>query len=78
MRGEIRIISYALSWDWKTQPNWVEVEEAIIDLFDNGYRPAFYEIETGSDQYALLISSEHGLSESRQIEIYDQTRLGHE
>ena len=57
-----------VDWDWKVQPNWAEIMQAVH--FVEG-KPFFTEAETGSDDYAVVISSAP-ISETEADRIYDQ------
>jgi hypothetical protein len=71
--SSITIINYATSWDWKEQPNWDSIQIAINELSRNGYRPYLYEVHTGSDEHALLISNQEDLTDKQIIEFYSKT-----
>lgn len=71
---QINQIHFELHWDWKSQPKWNEVEEAIIDLLDHDMKPHFYECESGGDDHGLLISSEempHEMAQALFDKIYN-------
>lgn len=46
-----------ITWDWKEQPNWKDVMKAIekAQSFNSGVR--IHEIETGADEYAIIVST---------------------
>lgn len=60
--------SYAFSWDWKDQPKWSEIFDAIQCLNEIGLSAYHYEIETGSDEYGLLVSANSGLDDKQAYE----------
>lgn len=47
-----------VTWDWKEQPRWAQIEAAVrhVEKFD--LKPSFIEFETGSDQHAVMIAPE--------------------
>jgi len=52
-------MNFAFRWDWKEQPNWIEISNAIAQIISNGYTTInLIEIETGADEYGLLVSTE--------------------
>ena len=69
-------ISFSFSWDWKSQPEWIGIFKAIDELFSRGHSAYHYEIETGSDEYGLLISGYSGFSQKEAVELWMQ--LQHE
>lgn len=44
-----------LTWDWREQPNLAELAELLLEL-TNG-RLHLKSVDTGSDQYAVVIST---------------------
>lgn len=51
---DFRKLFFVHEWDWKTHPDWGKVRKGINAL-QNAY-PYFYNVDTGSDSYAVLIS----------------------
>lgn len=47
-----------LTWDWKEQPNWGEIDLAISNMLKFNLKPVFIEFETGSDEHGLMIAPE--------------------
>lgn len=47
---------YTFVWDWKEQPPWNKISDAVNKLKQQSSDIIFYDIETGSDEYSLLIS----------------------
>ncbi len=45
-----------LTWDWRGQPNLQHLAKAVHDL--SGGRVSLYEVDTGSDQYAIVLADE--------------------
>lgn len=41
-----------ITWDWKAQPPWPEIQKAL----EMG--PRIEQVETGSDQYAIVIGAD--------------------
>ena len=60
--------NFSFSWDWKEQPPWDKIFKAIESLYSSDLTAFHYEIETGSDEYGLLISAN---SEYTQQEAFD-------
>ena len=46
-----------ITWDWREQPNWNHVIKAIDKVrgFNSGMK--IFEIETGSDDYAIIVAT---------------------
>lgn len=65
--------TYAFCWDWKAQPNWKIIFEAVQDLQDQNLGAYHYEIETGSDEYGLLVSAHSGLTDSEAYRVWCET-----
>lgn len=45
-----------LTWDWKEQPDFGEIGEAIKAVFDGKNCPIISCVDTESDQFAIVIS----------------------
>jgi len=45
------------TWDWKTQPEWHFIQSVISNFLGrHGYGIYIEEVETGNDEYAIVIS----------------------
>jgi len=53
-----------ISWDWREQPDWEEINDWLKEL---NCRPYFYEVNTGSDSYAVLIANTPLLTEEVEL-----------
>jgi hypothetical protein len=52
-----------VTWDWRDQPPWGQINEALASLLDARYAAAsdarIIEVpETGDDQYAVVVTDE--------------------
>ncbi len=56
--------AYIIEWDWKAQPPWDEVQEALRGTFSDG--PHFYEVDTESDSYAVVVANRTATKEEAQ------------
>ncbi|WP_143960261.1 hypothetical protein [Litoribacter populi] len=72
-RKEYIIINHAFTWDWKAQPDWQGIEDAITDIMDKGYKPSFHDMETGGDDHGLLITSVQNISTEKAMELFNDT-----
>lgn len=45
---------HIMTWDWKEQPDLTELAGRLLQLSEG--RIHLYEVETGSDQYAIVLS----------------------
>lgn len=54
--------TYSFRWDWKEQPNFTKMFKVIQMFSENNLTPYHYLIETGSDDYGLLITCDNTLS----------------
>lgn len=61
-----------LTWDWKEQPDWSEFAAALRKL---GARVRLYEVDTQSDQFALVLSNED-LTEADLAELWRPGSVG--
>jgi len=51
-------MNFAFKWDWKEQPNWLAIQEAVGKMIAAKCSMVlFLEIETESDENGLLITS---------------------
>lgn len=50
--SNVRIIS----WDWRGQPDIEELNEAVSAVFDGIHCPQVTSVDTGGDEYAVLVS----------------------
>ena len=57
--------TYSFCWDCKEQPTWTQIFKAIQDLNGQDLTAYHYEIETGSDEYGLLISAYSGFTDKQ-------------
>ena len=73
-KKEITIITFSLKWDYKDSPKWNEVQDAVNELFKKGFTPQFYDVNTFSDDYALLITNMRNLTEEQVESYFNQTR----
>lgn len=48
---------YAFCWDWKATPPFKKIVNSAIEMQQRGLDIAIYEINTGSDDEGLLLSS---------------------
>jgi len=62
-------LDYSFTWDWKEQPNWNKIADAIGELNENTRdKIRFYDIETRSDEYGLVISvNDYDETEAYQV-----------
>lgn len=65
--------NFAFCWDWKKQPNWKYIFNAIQELNSIGLTAYHYEIETGNDDYGLLISSTPSYNKTDAFSIWKKT-----
>ncbi len=42
-----------VEWDWKDEPDWEKINDLLAPW---SVRPFFYQVDTESDSYAVLIS----------------------
>lgn len=68
---DMKIKSKIISWDWKEKPNAEKIQSAI-DSFA-GFKTKIYNVETGSDDYAVVVSWAE-LTSSDAQSFYDQNR----
>jgi len=45
-----------LEWDWKTTPSWNEVLDAIYRIQEGGLKPQIIDVDTRSDQNAVILA----------------------
>lgn len=50
-----------ISWDWKEQPPWNKINEAIKEF----RCPAITKVHTDSDEYAVVVSSFEAVAKDR-------------
>ncbi|MAX81732.1 MAG: hypothetical protein CL843_16340 [Crocinitomicaceae bacterium] len=61
--GELKMENtFAFSWDWKETPDFEAIAEAWNKIAMAGLPPVKYNIDTGSDEYGLLLSSKQDLT----------------
>jgi hypothetical protein len=64
-----------VTWDWKEQPSWGAISSAMehVSFLASG-KISFYSVDTGSDDYAVVITGQHNQPENdtKAEEIYDQ------
>lgn len=66
-------IHHAFEWHYQSQPNWEAIEEAVIDLMDNGFKPCFYRLKHAGHKELLLITSVQGLSKVEAAHLFNKT-----
>lgn len=54
MTGDAEYWRRVITWDWREQPNLAELATAIRELSDD--RVHLTQVDTGSDQYAIVLS----------------------
>ena len=54
---DTQLISKILVWDGSQQPTWPTLSKTIEDIQNEGYRVYINEIDTDSDDYAILVSN---------------------
>jgi hypothetical protein len=64
-----------LSWDWRQQPDLDELARILADL--SGGRLHLRQVETGSDEYAVVIA-DGPLSEWDAGRAYERARFGYD
>lgn len=47
-----------VTWDWKEQPCWGQIEKAMQQVVKFGLKPVFIEFSTGGDQYGVMVAPE--------------------
>ena len=57
------------SWDWKESPDFAEIGPAITEV--SGGTVFITEVETGSDQFAIVVSSSQ-LTAEQAAEAYQE------
>lgn len=45
------------TWDWKEQPDWDSISAIINEFQESGEEIAIENIDTGSDEYAVVLST---------------------
>lgn len=57
MRIHKRLPIAISSWGWKDSPDWSEIQKAVDRINKDSFKDGiyFYDIETGCDEYAVLI-----------------------
>lgn len=66
MKNKVAKNVFVHIWDWKEQPNFNEIQSSVNEL--DG-KPTFTEVQTGSDEYAVIISTSD-ISESDAKRFY--------
>jgi hypothetical protein len=56
-----------LSWDWREQPDLDRLAQIVRDL--SGLRVHLTQVDTGSDEYAIVLSDQQ-LSEDEAAQVY--------
>ena len=59
-------------WDWKEQPDMDEIFEAIEEFLDEKIRPYFYIVDTGGDDYGVLISDIKELNKKQSCKLWNK------
>ncbi len=68
-------VSKIVTWDWKDPDPVEHVAKAVLEVSDGAIR--VYEIDTGSDQIAVLVSDTE-LNDSQVAEMYQHWQGGHD
>ncbi len=59
----------ALTWDWRQQPDWERLAVVVLDL--SGGRVHLRLVDTGSDEYALVVA-DRDLTEQQATRVFDR------
>jgi DNA relaxase NicK len=59
-----------ITWDWKEQFDIEDMNEALQKFTDKTEIPYIFRIDTGSDQYGIVVGPEHW-SQDRAQSFYD-------
>lgn len=65
------ITTEAFRWDWKDSPGWGGIQDAIEKILSTGATPHIYDVETNSDDYAVLVTSYPDLTADQAFELWD-------
>jgi len=57
--------SFAFSWDWKSQPDIGEILDASQNLWRQGLPVFHYDIDTGCDEFGLLITDKGNMTKDQ-------------
>lgn len=69
-------LDYSFTWDWKEQPNWNKIADAINELNETTRdKVRFYDIETNADEYGLVISANE-YDETEAFQTWERGRYG--
>lgn len=63
-----------ITWDWKEQPDWEDVNFALIEVPNIGAK--FWQVDSGSDQFAVVFGQ---FDDQKQAQLYfDANRFADE